>query len=149
MKLGLVASNGGHLAHLLWLRSWWSGHERVWVTFDTPDARAALAGERVVWAHHPTNRHLGNLARNVALARRVVPEEAADAWVSTGGGVAVPFLGVAALLGTPTVFVDVYDRVAAPSLSARLLAPIVDEVVLQSADAQRVLGTGVAWEPIR
>ena len=37
---------------------------REWVTFDKPDARVLLAGERVTYAYSPTNRHLGNLIRN-------------------------------------------------------------------------------------
>ncbi len=57
-----VASNGGHLAQLLQLEPWWREHRRTWVTFDKPDARSTLVGETVVYAHHPTTRHVGNLA---------------------------------------------------------------------------------------
>ena len=42
---------------------------RLWVTFDKPDARALLAGERVVHAYGPTNRNVPNLLRNLRLAR--------------------------------------------------------------------------------
>src|SRR3954468_11470990 len=56
----LVGSSGGHLAQLLALRSWWADRNRVWVTFPLSDARSQLAGEEVVWAHHPTTRNLRN-----------------------------------------------------------------------------------------
>ena len=57
----LVASSGGHL-HQLWeLRDGWPREARTWVTFDTPDVPEVLAGERVVYARHPTNRNIPNL----------------------------------------------------------------------------------------
>lgn len=138
MKVGLVASSGGHLTQLCALRPWVARHERAWVTFDTPHARDRLAGERVTFAHQPTNRHLGNLARNLRLAWRWIDRERPDLVVSTGAGVGVPFLWAARAWGIKTVFVEVYDRVDARSLTGRLVAPVVDLVVLQR-DAQRRL----------
>ncbi len=131
MKLLLVASSGGHLQQLLWMRRWWEAHDRVFVTFDTPDARAHLAGERWRPAFAPTNRHLGNLARNLLLARRVLAEEAPDVVLSTGAGVGVPFLWEARRRGVVAVYVEAYDRVVRPSLSGRLVAPVVDLFVVQ------------------
>ncbi|HMV69532.1 MAG TPA: UDP-N-acetylglucosamine--LPS N-acetylglucosamine transferase [Myxococcota bacterium] len=149
LRLLLVASSGGHLAHLLWLRPWWEAHDRAWVTFDTPDARGALAGERVTWAFHPTNRSPINLARNAALAARTLAAERFDALVTTGAGVAVPFVLAARARGVPTAFIEVYDRVDGASLTGRLLAGLVDELVLQW-DAQRAAyGRGVVLGPIR
>lgn len=132
----LVASSGGHLAQLVALRSWWERTDRVWVSFDTADARDVLAGERVAWAHHPTNRHLPNLLRNARLARRVVAAERPDVVVSTGAGVALPFLAMGRAFGAVVVFLEVYDRIDVPSLTGRLVAPWVDAVALQW-DAQR------------
>ena len=45
-----------------------SGFARAWVTFDKSDARSLLDGERVFYAHGPTNRNLKNLLRNLLLA---------------------------------------------------------------------------------
>lgn len=131
MKLLLVASSGGHLRQLFWMRPFWEAHERVWVTFDTPDAAALLAGETVVHAHHPTNRSLPALARNLALARRVLARERPALVLSTGAGVGVPFLWLARTFGARAVFVEVYDRVDAPSLTGRLVAPFVDTIGVQ------------------
>ena len=149
MRIGLVASGGGHLTHLRWLAPWWQDHERFWVTFDTVDARHALQGERVHWAHHPTNRHLGNLARNTRLAAHVLAAERPDVLVSTGAGVALPFLVLARALDIPCVFVEVYDRITRPSLTGRLVAPIVDAVVLQWEAQRRAYPQGVYLGPIR
>ncbi len=43
----LVSTQGGHLAHLLALRTWWEGQDRLWVCPDTPDVVDRLDGERV------------------------------------------------------------------------------------------------------
>ena len=47
----------------------------TWVTFDTPDVPEVLAGERVVYARHPTNRNIPNLLRNAVLAIHVIRGE--------------------------------------------------------------------------
>ena len=68
----LVCSSGGHLQQLLALRDAWGAYSHVWVTFDKSDARSLLGGERVVYAHWPTNRSLKNLFRNLVVAWRTL-----------------------------------------------------------------------------
>jgi UDP-N-acetylglucosamine:LPS N-acetylglucosamine transferase len=130
MKVGLVCSAGGHLAQLYRLRAWWGRIERFWVTFDKVDARELLAGERVHFAHGPTNRNAANLIRNALLARRLLARERPDVLVSNGAGLAVPFFAWGAVLGIPLVYVEVPDRIDAPSLTTRLVRPLVDRLVL-------------------
>lgn len=119
----LVASSGGHLAQLRSLRPWWQSRDRVWVTFQTPDAETALHGENVRWAFHPTTRHIGNLLRNTWLAARTLRERRPSAVVTTGAGVALPFFVLAWLIRVPTVYIEVYDRLDTPTLTARLCRP--------------------------
>ena len=47
MKVCLVGSSGGHLAHLNMLKPFWSEQDRFWVTFDKEDARSLLEGEKM------------------------------------------------------------------------------------------------------
>lgn len=131
MKVGLVGSAGGHLAQLLLLRPFFERHEAFFVTLDKPDARARLQGERVYWAHGPTNRDPMKALQNLRLARRVVRDEAPDVLVSNGAGVALPFFVAARRRGIPTVFIEVYDRIDTPSLTGALLAPLCSAVVAQ------------------
>jgi UDP-N-acetylglucosamine:LPS N-acetylglucosamine transferase len=113
------------------LRSWWEGRERVWVSFDKPDARSKLDGEDVIWAYWPTTRNLRNLARNLVLAIRHVRRVQPDVIVSTGAGVALPFFVVARLRRIPTVFIEVYDRIDSRTLSGRLCRPLSTEFLVQ------------------
>lgn len=127
----LVASTGGHLAQLVALRSAFEGDVRSWITFNKPDAHAALKGETVAWAHHPTTRNIPNTLRNLRLAARAVRSFKPDVIVSTGAGVAVPFFLVAKALGATTVYIEVYDRIDSPTLTGRLVRKITDVFCVQ------------------
>jgi beta-1,4-N-acetylglucosaminyltransferase len=133
-KIALVGSSGGHLAHLLVLRPWWSEHDRFWVTFDTEDAVAALADERTYWCHHPTNRNVRNLILNTILAVRILVRERPAVIVSAGAAVAVPFFYLGRVFGARTMFIEVVDRVHTPSLTGRLVAPVSTEIIVQWAE---------------
>ncbi len=127
----LVSTQGGHLAHLLALRSWWEGRERLWVCPDTPDVVDRLDGERVVRSHSPTTRNVPNLVRNSVLAFRTLRRERPSLVVSAGAGVAVPFFVAAWLLDIPTVFIEVYDRIDSPTMTGRLCGPFTTRRIVQ------------------
>lgn len=131
MKLCLVCSSGGHLFELYALKPFWSKFERFWVTFDKEDARHLLRDERVYQAYHPTNRNINNLLRNCYLAFRIITKEKPDIVISTGAGVAVPFLYVGRLVGAKVVFIESMTRVGNLSLSGRLVCPIVHHLFVQ------------------
>lgn len=127
----MVSTQGGHLTQLLVLEFWWRDRERLWVCPDTPDVADRLRGERVVTSYSPTTRHLGNAARNLALAVRLLRRERPSLVVSAGAGVAVPFFVVARLLRIPTVFIEVYDRVDSPTMTGRLCGPFTTRRIAQ------------------
>ncbi len=131
LEVLLVCSSGGHLAQLTALDPWSRQHRRRWVCFDTPDAVSILRGEDVAWAYHPTTRNLRNLLRNSALAWRQLRRRRPDVVISTGAGVAVPFFVIARLLRVPTVYLEVYDRLDSPTLTARLCRPFTDAMLVQ------------------
>lgn len=143
MKVLLTCSAGGHLAQLLPLRGWLGGHETHWVTFDLADAVAALEGERVTWAHHPTTRNLPNLVRNFGLAVKLMRSYRPDVVISTGAAVAFPFFVLAKLMKVRTVFIEVYDRIDSPTLTGRLVAPLADIFALQWEEQKSVYPNGV------
>ncbi len=136
MRLLLVCSSGGHFKGLLQLRPFWCQHERSWVTFDSATTRAALDGETVSWAHSPTNRNLPNLLRNALLSWGELRRHRPDVILTTGAGVAVPFLIVGKLLGSRTVFVESITRIESLSLSARLVLPFLDRLFVHWPQVQ-------------
>ncbi|GGL35051.1 UDP-N-acetylglucosamine--LPS N-acetylglucosamine transferase [Phycicoccus endophyticus] len=126
-----VCSNGGHLAQLLALQPWYRHQRRTWVTFDQPDAVSRLQDESVVFAHHPTTRNVPNLLRNAVLAWRTLRRVRPDLLVSSGAGVAVPFFVLGRLLGIPTVYIEVLDRVNSRTLTGRLVGPFTTSFLVQ------------------
>jgi UDP-N-acetylglucosamine:LPS N-acetylglucosamine transferase len=127
----LVCSTGGHLLQLVALRRAWVGLSRVWVTFDGGDTRSLLAGEHVVHAFGPTNRDVPNLLRNLLLAARVVRRHRPRVVLTTGAGVAVPFAWIGRLSGARVVYVESVTRIDTPSLSYRLIRPVVSRTYVQ------------------
>ena len=123
MSTLLVASTGGHLKQLHSLRPRFEGVDdpRMWVTNDTLQSRALLAGENVVFVPYQGSRNVGAVARTVPTAWRLMHEERFANVVSTGSGIALSFLPLAAVLGARTHYVESLTRVTGPSLTGRLL----------------------------
>jgi anti-anti-sigma factor len=138
-RMMLVCSAGGHFKAMQSLRGFWETcADRTWVTFQTRATATdlSLQGDRVHWAYHPTNRNLPNLVRNLVLAVGVLRQERPEVIVSTGAGVAVPFLLLAKLLlGSTVIFVESKTRLQKLSLSARILRAcgVLDHLIIQSA----------------
>lgn len=101
------------------------------MTFDRPDARSLLAGERVTYAHYPTNRNVVNFIRNLFVAFRLLRRLRPHAIVTTGAGVAVPFCYVGRLYGARIVFVETFARISKLSLTARLVRPVAHRFFVQ------------------
>jgi hypothetical protein len=136
-----ACSAGGHLAQLLQLRTWYSHHDRTWVTFELPDAVSLLGDEQVVWGHYPTTRNLPNLVRNTVLAFRQIKRTRPTVIVSSGAAIAVPFFWIGKLFGAKTVYLEVIDRIDTRTMTARLVSPVTDLIVGQD-ESQRVLFPG-------
>jgi beta-1,4-N-acetylglucosaminyltransferase len=127
----LVCSGGGHLSQLAELCADWPVDGQHWITFDSAMARTLLGGRRVTFAHGPTNRSVMRLARNLALAWRVVRGTRPRTIVTTGAGIAVPFCYVGRLLGCRVIYIECLSRVTEPSLTGRLVAPVTHELFVQ------------------
>lgn len=139
MRILLVCSSGGHLAQMWALKPWWEQHERIWVTLPTADARARLAGEKIIEAHYPTVRNLPNLVRNTRLAHRLLKRLRPHLIVSTGAAVAVPFFAQASRFDAVTAHLEPVDRIQCPSLSGRMLYPFADYFFVQWPQLREVL----------
>ena len=119
------------------------------MSFDTLDAQARLSEEVTYWAHHPTNRSLTAMWSNLAIARRVLKKERPDVLVTSGAGVAVPFFLWGWVLGIPLVYLEVYDRIESPTLTWRLLRPLLSLTMLQWTDQIKFAPEGVVVGRVR
>ena len=137
-KLCLVGSSGGHLTHLYMLKPFWQGEERFWITFDKEDARSLLKDETMYPCYYPTNRNLKNLIRNTFLAWKFLRKERPDLIISSGAAVAVPFFYLGKLFGAKLVYIEVFDRIDKPTMTGKLVYPIVDKFIVQWEEMKKV-----------
>ena len=72
-----------------------------------------------------------NLIRNTFVAWRVLRKEKPDILISSGAAVAVPFFYLGKLMGKKLIYIEVFDRVDKPTLTGRMVYPIVDEFIVQ------------------
>ncbi len=135
-KIAIITSKGGHLYQMYRLKPWWGKYDRFWVTFQGPDTDSLLARERVYYGFYPETRHISHALRHTSLAWRILRKERPTIIISCGAGIAPPFFLIAKLLGIKTVFIEVFDLVKHPSLSGRLLSPLVDHMLIQHKSQQ-------------
>lgn len=126
MSTLLVASSGGHLAQLHQLRPRLCGvdAEVSWVTFDTPQSRALLAGEDVTYVTPTSTRDYLNVLRNTLPAERLLRDKRITSVVSTGAGVALSFLPIARARGIEACYIESATRAAGPSATGKLLSRV-------------------------
>lgn len=138
LKICLVGSSGGHLTHLYMLKSFWKDKNRFWVTFDKEDVRSLLEGEKMYPCYYPTNRSLKALIKNTAIAWKVLRKEKPDLIISSGAAVAVPFFYLGKLMGAKLIYIEVFDRIDKPTVTGRLVYPIVDKFIVQWKEQKKV-----------
>ena len=130
-KLCLVCSSGGHLFQLYSLKDFWSDKDRFWVSFPTSDAKYLLRSEKKYWAYYPTNRNVKNLLKNLFLAVKILKKQKPDVVISTGAGIAVPFIFLGRIFGMRTIYLESITRNEELSLSAWLVYLFVNKLLVQ------------------
>lgn len=138
MKVCLVGSSGGHLAHLYMLKPFWKYEDRFWVTFPKEDAKSLLKNERMYSCYFPTNRNIKNLIKNTFLALKILYKEKPDIIISSGAAVSVPFFYIGKIMGIKLIYIEVFDRIDKPTLSGKLVYPITDIFIVQWEQMKKV-----------
>lgn len=121
-----VAATGGHLNELRQLipRLSPAPDHVEWATFDTPQSRSLLAGQRMHFVRPTPTRDPVSVAANVRPAVRLLRSSRPDMVLSTGSGIALSFLPVAAALGIPAHYIESATRLTGPSMTGRALARV-------------------------
>jgi UDP-N-acetylglucosamine--N-acetylmuramyl-(pentapeptide) pyrophosphoryl-undecaprenol N-acetylglucosamine transferase len=121
----LIASTGGHLAQLwrLWPRIQASGVDDapLWLTFDTPQSRSLLAGQRTIFLRFTASRDFRSIVANVPEVVRILRSEHIDRAFSTGSGVALSVFPLARAMGIDCHYIESAARSAGPSLTGKAL----------------------------
>ena len=126
MTTMLVASSGGHFTQLaeLWPRIQGSDSDCVWVTFDSPQTRSMLQGQRVEYVPYIRPRGLASVLKNVPQAFKLIRKYKVDRVISTGSAIALAYLPYSAVRGIPTHYIESATRVEGPSVTGKALMRI-------------------------
>jgi UDP-N-acetylglucosamine--N-acetylmuramyl-(pentapeptide) pyrophosphoryl-undecaprenol N-acetylglucosamine transferase len=129
-RIHLVASQGGHLELLEYLAPAFADVERVWVTeagSRASDLRSR--DERVI--ELPTFNQKNISVRAFVRGSSAAFTERPKVVITTGAGIAIPFVLTSRLLGGRVIFVEDLSRVTNGSLTGRLLSRIAARTYVQ------------------
>ena len=132
----LTCSLGGHLEQIRKLQDIYQDFDHFFVV---PDEGSGTFSPDPGIRHYTLpdineGRGLRNpaaLIRSFARAWKILRAESPAVVISTGAGVTVPVVLLAKLLRIPTVFVESFARVQAPSRAGRVCHPFVDLFLVQ------------------
>ena len=119
-----VASTGGHLSELHQLAPSIepARDSRVWATFDTPQSRSLLSGERVEYVRFMAPREWRVGVANLHRAKQIFRHYRPRRIVSTGAGIALSFLPLGRLFSSDVQYIESAARISGPSVTGRLLS---------------------------
>lgn len=138
LRICLVGSSGGHLAHLYMLKPFWKTKDRFWVTFDKEDARSLLQGEKFYPCYYPSNRSIKALIINTWRALKILLREKPDVIISSGAAVAVPFFWIGKLFGAKTIYIEVFDRIDASTITGKMCYLVTDKFIVEWEEMKKV-----------
>jgi UDP-N-acetylglucosamine transferase subunit ALG13 len=120
----LVASTGGHLEELVRLSHRFTPRSaRVeWVTFADPQSESLLAGKRVHTVPYIPPRGYVAAASSLARAVSILRRGKFDRIVSTGAGIAIPFLTAARILGVESHYIESSARTGGASVTGSVVS---------------------------
>lgn len=131
MKLLLVCNPGGHFSTMMGLKGFWSNYSREWATYPHFDTNKLSENEVVYWVEMQEARMLFRACKNFLKALLILRRSKPDLVISTGAGLAVPFILASKLLGIKTIFIESISRSSGLSLSGRIVYNLVDEFYVQ------------------
>lgn len=127
----LVCTSGGHFATMKSLKSFWSLHDRVWVSDRKKDTEMLEKTEKVHWLPYQAPRDILSLILNIPKTFKIVLAENPSLIISTGASVAINFAFIAKLLGIRFIYIESISRAKELSISGKLIYLVCDEFYVQ------------------
>ncbi len=137
MKIGFIASSGGHWEELMCLQEIAKEHDSFYITEEGGQANDSKL-DNVYTVRQINRREKTFLFKFIMLfitAVKLLRKEKPDVVITTGALIAFPFCLIAKLLGTKVICVETFARVTNKSITGRLIYPFADLFLVQ-------------WEPL-
>lgn len=157
-KLCLAGSGGGHLRQLLDLEPVWSRFDSYILTEDTALGRSLAAKAPVDFVHHYTLgqarighplKMLTGALKNLRQSWQSVRQRRPDVVITTGAASMFWTCVFAKLQGARIIHIESFARFDRPSKFGRLVRPIADDVIVQSAGVAQRWPHARLFDPFR
>lgn len=133
VKIGLIASSGGHLEELRWMRGLERNYSYFYLT-ERGGFENANYIQNAYFVDKIDRKEKGFLYHFIKLSfysLSVLRKEKPDILISTGSLVAVPILYLGKLMGKKIIFVETIARIEDLSLTGKLIYPIANYFIVQ------------------
>jgi beta-1,4-N-acetylglucosaminyltransferase len=142
MKICLTCSHGGHLTEILQLMDAFEGNDVFFITYK------GLRSSNLKKAYLIDNlgKNPIRFLKSLPIIYDIISREKPDLIVSTGAEIAIPTFYIAKLFGIKLVFIETICRVTQPTISGKLLYPIVDLFLVQQKELLKYYGKKARYE---
>ncbi|WP_048172713.1 PssD/Cps14F family polysaccharide biosynthesis glycosyltransferase [Methanosarcina siciliae] len=142
MKICLTCSHGGHLTEILRLMDAFNGNDIFFITYR------GLRSNNLekVYLLDNLGKNPIRLLTSLPVIYRILSREKPDLIVSTGAEISIPTFYIAKLFGIKLVFIETICRVTQPTISGKLLYPIVDLFLVQQKELLKYYGKKARYE---
>lgn len=132
MKICLIASRGGHLKELGFIRYLNLECEFCLITEKSPEIlKKKINNVYYVDQISRKDSHiLLKIMRLILMGIRILKKEKPDCFISTGALISVPILILAKLYRKKIIFIETFARVYSGSLSGRIIYPFADVFIV-------------------
>jgi beta-1,4-N-acetylglucosaminyltransferase len=113
------------------LHSFWSLHDRIWVTDRKKDTAILEKDERMYWLPYQAPRDFLALLVNIPKTLMILCKEKPDVVISTGASIAINFAFIAKLLRIRFIYIESISRAQELSISGKLVYFVSDEFYVQ------------------
>lgn len=118
----LAASTGGHLSQLVRLTDTFEFvSDPLWITFDSPQSRSLLRGQRAVFVPYIAPRGYKEAFNALPMVRSALRAEEFDLAISTGAALAAVVLPQAVLMGKKSIYIESVSRFLGPSMTGKVM----------------------------
>lgn len=128
MKIAIVCSHGGHLTQMLYLMEAFRGNETFIVTYNSTRTEKLNCKKYLI-------KNIGynpfRMLFAVVFFFNIFLKERPNIIVSNGSEIAIPALYVGRFFAKKTIFIESWSRVNNPSLTGKIVYPIVDHFLVQ------------------
>ena len=131
MKLMLVCTSGGHFSTMKDLKSFWSEHERVWITDKQKDTLDLVERENYRWLPYQGPRDYMTLLFNLPRVFYIIYKEKPDLIISTGASLGIGFALAAKFYRKPFFFIESISRTEKLSLTGSIVYFLSDRFYVQ------------------